>query len=117
MTTATQLKPFTATFGSTVVTAKRWIGRFSVFTDRLLWEDTEDSALFAKALKALEESTGWNGNGGQTSLAGALMADWEPAHIFVAMNLTDLEKYANGECAFFRDAEHLLWDLMCLPKS
>lgn len=117
MNTATQLKPLTATFGSTVVTAERRRSRFSVLSNPSLWNDSDDTALFAKALKALEKSTGWNGNGGQTSLAGALMADWEPAHIFVAMNLRELEKYANGQCAFFRDAEHLLWDLMCLPKA
>ena len=117
MTTATATAPIAATFGSTVVTAKRWRSRFSVFCNGLLFDGSEDSAVFTKALTALEESTGWNGNGGQKTLAGALMADWEPAHIFVAMNLRELEKYANNEWTSFRDAEHLLWDLMRLPQA
>lgn len=117
MTTATVTAPITATFGGLQVTAYRTRSRFFVHTAYLLDEDHHDRQIFLDALDALVNATGWHCNASYESLAGALMADWEPAHIFVAMNLVELEKYANNEWAHFRDAEHMLWDLMRLPSA
>ena len=117
MSITTATAPITATFGTIEVKAYRLANRFLVDTSALFQDDSKDQQLLRAALDALVKSTGWDGNCGQSSLAGALMADWEPAHIFVAMNLKELEKYASGKTAYFRSAEDLLWSVMCLPRN
>lgn len=102
----------TAKFGEHVVTAHRYSGRYSVDSGSLLWDDTPEAQRFRDAINRMAEVTGWTSNGGQRSLAGALSADWEPAHIFVALNLQKLASYFNGRAVTYRDAGALLWDLL-----
>lgn len=64
---------------------------------------------FEKALKRLEESTHYRPLRADGSLIGDLSIDWEPAHIFVALNLHQLEKYAAGELAHFHDPVFCCW--------
>lgn len=106
------MKTITANFGGTVVRAEKYLGRYSVEAGALLWGDTPEANRFRKCLQSMEQLTGWSCNGGQTSLVNALSADWEPAHIFVALNLKQLARYFDGKGATFHDAGYLLWLLM-----
>lgn len=101
----------TAMFGSSCVKAVDRGSRFHVYAGHLLMRATPDSALFQVALGRLDESTGWPrlGNNG---LAGQLLSDWEPAHIFVAINLKKLEKIAKGQPANPIDPGLAMWKLM-----
>ena len=103
-------------FGDSVVRAKKSGCRYLI-TLHLLWNDGPDAVMFRDALQHLEQSTGWTCNGGQSSLVEALCTDWEPAAIFVALNLDALADYAQGKTAFFKDAGDLIWYVMRVGEA
>lgn len=72
---------------------------------------TPDSALFQVALSRLEEATGWP-RLGDNCLSGQLLSGWEPAHIFVAINLKRLERIAKGQWAVPIDPGMAMWKLL-----
>lgn len=101
-----------ATFDGTEVKAFNWGHRVMVgpYPDHGRGEDFEGS--FWEALRRLEDSTGWKHTYG--SLAGDLMGDYEPAHAFVAVNLSRLAKYCAGEWVSFSNPQRALWELQQL---
>jgi hypothetical protein len=64
---------------------------------------------FKGALQCLEQSEHYQPTRKDTSLIGDLSRGWEPAHIFVALNLYPLEQYAAGEWAHFHDPSYCCW--------
>ena len=101
----------TAKFGSSFVKAVDRGSAFHVYAGHLLMRATPDSALFLIGLARLQEATDWP-RLGDNDLAGQLLQGWEPAHIFVALNLRRLEKIAKGQWAVPIDPGMAMWKLM-----
>lgn len=98
----------TADFNGFKVTVHLYAGRFVISWD---WteatESNEGFLAFRDALAHLEESTNYRQQSGDHSLFGDLCSDTEDAHIFVAFNLTQLERYAAGDSAVFLAAQDI----------
>jgi len=98
--------------GNSDVLVIRMRGRYMVSCAFLMDEDNPDAVMFCDALMRLEESTGWNHSPSGNNLMGGLLGDHEPTHIFVALNMQQLERYCAGDWASFNDAGDCLWQLM-----
>ena len=103
---------YAANFQGFKVTAHQWPTRFVVCWE---WNEAKESnpgfLAFRDALNALVEFTNYR-HTQHGSLIGELCSDWEPAHIFVALNLHELENHAAGKWTHFHDPSYCCWMAM-----
>lgn len=93
-----------------VVEAFLELGRFRVRCDRML--DLPPDHRFFQGLRWLSEASGWSQASHQQDLLPALLSDWEPAHIYVALNLDRLARFRPGGASSFLPLDMALWEAM-----
>ena len=107
-------EPFhVADFNGYTVSASQHPCRFFITYDLSASEPSHPQnkgfLLFKDALQTLADHTHYRSVQSKPSLLHDLMSDWEPAHIFIALNLPQLEQYAKGEWVHFHDPSYCCW--------